>query len=148
MSCEIVRPIPVPCSKRDLSRLIVTEVMTSNDQTVFTPPVPAPPTTPSTTISETPTAMPSPETNVRESIAFSPHHADLDGPSDSSSISSLITAHPIRQQRGSLFSRRHGTPMGIPPDLNDGAPTVRVQVLRNIPRTESSERSPREFSGC
>lgn len=102
----------------------------------FTPTVP-----PSPTASHTATETSSPEAYVRESIAFSAQHGDIGGPDEASSVSSLITAvNPIRRSRGSMFGRGLGQPMGIPPELDDGAPTVRVQVQRPVPRTESVER--------
>lgn len=82
----------------------------------------------------TPSSVP-----IRESIAFSTQHADIDGPSETSSISSLITAvNPIRRPRGSVWGRGLGQPMGIPPELDDGAPTVRVEVNTSGPRTEGA----------
>jgi hypothetical protein len=87
------------------------------------------------------------QVSIRETIAFSPQHIDPDGdtPSEASSVQSLISAnHPIRRNRwgnGNGF----GQPMGIPPELGDGGPTVRVVVHRPVehvvPRQESNLRT-------
>lgn len=103
---------------------------------------------PPTQTPSSPTASDStvPDTAIRESIAFSSQHADVDGPSETSSVSSLITANnPVQRPRGSMWGRGLGQPMGIPPELDDGAPTIRVQVTRPITRLEGSQRTTREL---
>jgi hypothetical protein len=64
---------------------------------------------------------------IRETIAFS---TQSDAPDETSSVSSLITANnPIRRNR---YGNGAGRPMGIPPELGDGAPTRRVVVHRPV----------------
>ena len=85
--------------------------------------------------------------SIRETVAFSPRHIDPDGdtPSEVSSVQSLISANnPIRRNSRWGNGNGFGQPMGIPPELGDGGPTVRVVVHRPVehvvPRAESNQR--------
>lgn len=93
------------------------------------------------TVTEPSPATEDPEhvSNILETIAFSTRSDVQD---ETSSVSSLITANnPIRRNR---WGNGTGRPMGIPPELGDGTPTVRVVVHRPVehilPRTEGSLR--------